>query len=182
VDLECNDVFIVNRFNSPPLRKQDDTLTWAKKVDHNSMIFGPERIVPGEMSGADRLPWIYRSVAPKCMARAEVVDRVGCGGHSIVARASLRVRRPEDLAIVHLPLTTPDRFRRKVAVVQNYMSTYGHRFAHNQWAHWREWLLLTSSGLIDAEFERQVISFSDIGSYLSRRILTTPKILFTKSN
>ncbi len=101
--------------------------------------------------------WIMHKIAPKLICRPDHVVSFGLGWHTAFDAQGLHVPAvaANGILIVHLPLTTHERFVRKVDSARAFMARWGHLYEGEAAWHWRRWIELADKGLIDAEFENQ---------------------------
>lgn len=178
--LDDFDLLLASRHNAPPFRTRDGSVTWPSAVNLASAVFGdPEKWLGPWPIGDGVAPWIAASDVGKILVRTRLLDRVGRGAHKAVLNIdNVRYGPTVDLMIVHLPITTQARFRRKIHAIRERMQTFGQRFADFQALHWKRWLELDDQGLIDDEFWRQVISADEIQILMQKGLLLTPARLF----
>lgn len=104
-------------------------------------------------------PWILGRILPKVVARAAAVGTgINTGAH---AAASTQGRpqdsaTPTDLLIAHLPVTSRERFMRKLDNIRRLAQRIGDRYGPGTAWHWRRWLRLADEGRADEEYERLV--------------------------
>lgn len=129
-------------------------------------------------------PWIRGMDAPKAMARPARVRTVGEGGHDIIAgdREPLRWARPADLLIAHLPLTTLERFSRKVDNIRRFLAAHdakGSNFAiPGTTPHWRRWIELAAAGLLGEEFAHSVFDDETIARLRQQKVIRSAAEIF----
>lgn len=104
-------------------------------------------------------PWITGVPVPKVIARREFIGSVGMGGHDVlsVQSESGRRARAADLIVAHFPLSTLDRFRKRVANISEFFELNPDYFQGSQGWHWRRLYELHRGGKLCEEFERQVV-------------------------
>jgi hypothetical protein len=95
-------------------------------------------------------------------------------------KAPLRVHRPSDLVIAHLPFTTPARFRRKVDNIREVFAVYADYFRERpgQAWHWRRWLSLEDEAAMDREFWRQAFDAATLQAYRHDGVISDAATLF----
>lgn len=110
-------------------------------------------------------PWIMGFDAPKTMARPGKIVGVTPGAHEAVSNDKhLRRIRPSDLLVAHLPMTTRERFFRKVDEIKALFAKQDLRAPGNTWRdnalawHWRRWGVMTGEGELEEEYQRNVFS------------------------
>jgi hypothetical protein len=64
--------------------------------------------------------------------------------------------------IVHLPMTTLDRFVRKVSNARVFFRNYGENYLGDAAWHWKRWVDLADRGLLNVEFEAQRMGESEM--------------------
>lgn len=181
--LDRYDALWVPRYNAPPVRDEDGSVRAARTIDPATIdvVDGPLIADSAELNAAPGLRWIMTKDHPKLLVRAEGVSEVGRGAHTVSpAPAPDRIATASDLLIVHLPITTRERFRRKLAAIRERLQTYGDRFGPGQAWHWRRWMELDAAGEVDAEYERQLIEARDLPRLRERGELRTPAAIFAR--
>jgi glycosyltransferase involved in cell wall biosynthesis len=108
--------------------------------------------------------WIMHRIAPKLACRPECVAEYGYGWHSVSdARGKpIPASKAKGIVIAHLPMTTRDRFVRKVDNARDFFRRWGKNYPDNAAWHWRHWIDLADRGLLDAEFEAQRMDEAEI--------------------
>ncbi|HTD32431.1 MAG TPA: glycosyltransferase family 2 protein [Candidatus Elarobacter sp.] len=169
------DVLDVPMFQAPPVRASDGTIAAVALADPASLpIIGTPVMLDADALARDPDLAPFVSWSTKVLARPAFVAQVERGAHGIVsAIGPPRSARAADLAIVHVPFTTRERFRRKIARVRARLAAYGDRFAPNQAWHWRRWLAIDDAGGIDAEFDRNTIAAGRLPLLVADGIVTT---------
>ena len=102
-------------------------------------------------------PWIRGVPVSKVMVRPVRIRELTDGMHDAVATGDEPLRRtnPTDMIICHLPFTTRERFRRKVANARKVVAAHDEYLGEHLAWHWRRWVDLAKEGRIDEEFDRQ---------------------------
>lgn len=179
--LEDTDLFVVERYNAPPLLRADGAVGGTDPIGPSTPIFGKSSIRAKTfvVSPEANPPWIRCAIGPKVMVRTGLVERVGEGGHGVALNvAEPRTRTPGDLLIVHLPFTDRERFQRKVEAITALFvehAAYDHPKAP---PHWRRWVEVAAQGLLDVEFDIQGVPAADVEVLKKAQVLITPADLF----
>jgi hypothetical protein len=173
--LEDADLFDVPVLQAPPIRERDGTFRTFDAEPDRTLIFAPRLVLSDVYLAEHPEATVVMDSQTKVLVRPAVVGEVGRGAHRIEPRvATLRRGEPADLAILHLPFTTHERFRRKVERVRARLTVYGDRFAPGQAWHWRRWIELDDTGRLDEEFDRQAFGAERVPELIARGVLTTP--------
>jgi hypothetical protein len=168
------DILRVWRYNAPALLDPDGTTRWTGEAATDSMLYAPQ---PGP-ARADHA-WIRTQIAPKVLTRPEAVREVGRGAHDVVpAIDPVRRAIAHDLVVLHLPITTRQRFERKMRAIRRRLETYGERFTPAQAAHWRRWLEIENQGGLEQEFAAQLLDPCELEPMRRDGRLITPTSLF----
>lgn len=112
-------------------------------------------------------PWIRAVPMPKVIVRRECIGGLAPGMHEITPREGMELRAavPDSLVTAHVPISTIERFKRRVRNIRecfepdedlNYAPLPGQAW------HWRRWLLIARSGELESEFERSRFTFEHI--------------------
>ena len=106
------------------------------------------------------MPWILGVPAPKAIVRPEYIEEIAQAGHDAVPRAGMPSLRAmaTDIVIAHLPFTTEERFKRKVANIQRHIGVHYAFFNDTVGWHWTRWAKMRKQGILAAEFERSCFS------------------------
>jgi len=115
--------------------------------------------------------WIMHRILPKLAFRPERVTQLGLGWHSVADSSghAIPAHAAEGIVIVHLPMTTPERFVRKVDNAREFFRRWADHYPGEAAWHWKRWVDLADRRLLDAEFEAQrmdeatVKRFSELG-------------------
>lgn len=101
--------------------------------------------------------WITHRILPKLACRPERVVRYGLGWHSVADARGQEIPATvaRGIVIAHLPMTTFERFVRKVDNAREFFRNYGENYPGNAAWHWKRWIDLADRGLLDVEFEAQ---------------------------
>jgi len=178
--LDTFDLLIVERFNTPLIRKADGSYGIADLTQPQDMplVSAREYVDDAYLAGDARTPWIMALDAPKLMVRPDYIESVGPGAHSIHATdPNLRWLMPEDLLIIHAPFTGEARFRGKMAAIRKTFNAVAGRLNARQAWHWRYWLSLDDAALT-AEFQRQSFRESALAALRAQGVLATGREQF----
>ena len=177
------DILIVDRFNVPLThrgqRRHEDFLPACYEE-----LFLCVRTMPGfkiSVKVQPAVPWILgANILPKVLARADVINTISAGAHSIkpVRGGKLREARPSDLLIAHVPFTTFERFERKVVNICEVIRVYPKFFTGTVGWHWRRWASLYRKGRLREEFDRQVLDEQQLAGLLESGIIRTAAAVF----
>lgn len=177
--LEDADLFDVPVLQAPPIRERDGTIRTFDAEPERTLIFGPRIPLSDVYLAQNPDATVVMDRQTKVLVRPGAVGEVGRGAHRI-ERSVDTPRRGEctDLAILHLPFTTRERFRRKVERVRARLAAYGDRFTPGQAWHWRRWIELDDAGKLDEEFDRQAFGAERVPELIARGVLTTAADFF----
>jgi hypothetical protein len=108
--------------------------------------------------------WIMNQIAPKLACRLGCVAQYGLGWHSVSDSNGQRIpaHPAKGIVIVHLPMTTRERFVRKVDNARELFRNYGENYPGDAAWHWKRWVDLADRDLLDVEFESQRIGESEM--------------------
>lgn len=121
-------------------------------------------------------PWILGFAAPKIVARpAALLQGIEMGAHRVATaeRAEPLTEASRDLLIAHLPITTRERFLRKMANIEQVFRRVGHLYQGTQAWHWRRWLDLWQRGEAEAEYERQLFDAERLAALRSEGVVAS---------
>lgn len=115
--------------------------------------------------------WITHRIMPKLVFRPERVAHLGLGWHSAADSSGqpIPAHSAKGIVIAHLPMTTPERFVRKVENAREFLRRRGDHYPGEAAWHWKRWVDLADRGLLATEFEAQrmggatVKRFSELG-------------------
>ena len=159
-------VFSIERFNVP---LTNDPFVPVTGTD-GSAFLGVPLITRREVlsrklleESADRR-WIMHRLAPKLACRPGCVAQYGLGWHSVwdASGQPIPAHPAKGIVIAHLPMTTLDRFVRKVGNAREFFRNYGESYPGDAAWHWKRWVDLADRGLLDVEFEAQRIGESEM--------------------
>lgn len=112
-------------------------------------------------------PDILRFVAPKVLARADIVRIVKPGFHDIEATDPNLPRHREARGYVgHFQVRGADRFVNKARLVADYIAANPPRDDRASSRHWVRLAALYRQGLIEAEYARQILDPAEIAARL----------------
>jgi Glycosyl transferase family 2 len=115
-------------------------------------------------------PEILREIAPKVVARPELVKSLTPGFHDVVSIPADAPRHEEQMGyIAHFPMRSVEQFRRKAAHVSRIFDQIEHD--PDCAYHWARLNVLFRHDLIEQEFVRQLLSENEIERLLSAGIL-----------
>jgi hypothetical protein len=180
-DLDVDGLVQVERFNVPLLRGTDGGVRPIdlSRPDRLPLIVRPQPVDLSDVSETMSPPWIMSRVAPKLIVRPSVVEAVLTGGHSVRARdAGVQPRAARDIRVVHVPLTTYDRFARKVERIGWALGRLGHLFTPDEGLHWKRWAAIAERGRLRAEFEAQILDEATFAALTGNGTIATAQELF----
>lgn len=156
------DLISVPRYNVPlgphgPMFPESLAPDRYRDVD---LIVKPVPNIRESLRNNPALPWIRAMPAPKIIVRPGCIGHLKDGMHDIVPPPGKSLKRSvaSDLVIAHLPLTTRERFARKIDNIREVFARHDDYMGPDIGWHWRRWLELADRGEIGAEFERSVFS------------------------
>lgn len=166
--IDIVDVLSVPRYNVVPGLtgpKMPDQIDPAR-YDELLVIARPLAEIHKWLTENPATPWIMGWDAPKLMARTSLLAGTTIGEHEAVVEAGATVRRgrASDLFIAHLPLSSRDRFQRKVESIVSLSNVLGISDPEDRWKkggvswHWWRWTTLNGEREIDREFDRNTFS------------------------
>lgn len=118
--------------------------------------------------------WIMHAVGAKMMSRVRNVDNVLQGFHDIQCNTEIRRATPDDLAIVHYPFTSLERFTDKVENIRAHLRKTASTFAPGSALHWRRWMnQLTDQQAISEEYDRQFFTPEALISLRKQNVVRT---------
>jgi hypothetical protein len=124
-------------------------------------------------------PEILRAVLPKMVARTNVIKATIPGFHDVIPHDPATSSHREDRAYVaHLPFRSLAQFQKKARLVHDCIERTPPEFAGVAvGAHWVRLNALYRHNLVKEEFERQLLSESQIEAYLRKGILERDETL-----
>lgn len=101
--------------------------------------------------------WLSGVPVPKVICKVDHFESVRPGGHDIVARADRATvrRRATGLIIAHVPISTYERFQRKLANIERFFERNPDYMTGSQGWHWRRWAAIRKQGGEEEEYRRQ---------------------------
>ncbi|WP_176695920.1 glycosyltransferase family 2 protein [Phenylobacterium immobile] len=133
--------------------------------------------------------WIRAVPSAKVIARQHCIGGLRDGMHQIVVAAGQTPRRrvSDELLIAHLPLTTFERFKRKVTVNirecfdadEQLEFTDPEEEPTRAW-HWRRWLALAERGELEQEFRRSQFSADELAALQRNGTVRSAADLFSR--
>jgi hypothetical protein len=127
--------------------------------------------------------WIMNQIAPKLACRPGCVAQYGLGWHSVLDSSGqpIPARPAEGVVIVHLPMTTRERFVRKVGNARDFFRNYGDNYPGDAAWHWKRWVDLADHGLLDIEFESQRMGESEMARLVNVGVIERADAVLEKS-
>ena len=178
------DVIAVDRFNVPPARRGPFARGELTPSNYQDVFLCVHKI-PAFMTVMERyphVPWLLGAdILPKVLARMTGIGSIGPGGHSIEpAEGPLRHTTPPDVLIAHVPISTYERFERKVINIVELMRTHPDYFTGNKAVHWQRWAALFREGRLRDEFERQMLDEDRLAELIDSGAIATAASLFAQ--
>jgi glycosyltransferase involved in cell wall biosynthesis len=180
-----NDIVTVDRFNvvvtdfglamprDPGPENYGETFLYARQIEdfRKHMESNPDT------------PWISGVPVPKVIGRIDFVESIAMGGHDIVAADGRHVRRARatDVLIAHVPISTLDRFQRRVANISEFMELNEDYLKGDQGWHWRRFHGIAMEGRVTEEYERQIVGPVRMGQLISAGSVSTVSRLLEDS-
>jgi glycosyltransferase involved in cell wall biosynthesis len=145
-----DDVLLLDRFNaclSKPLQRKIEDAD-QPRFEELDIFVQPLRLSRTMMDANSTLRWISARPAEKVIARAGVVAAISAGGHHVIGQDGNTIpsRRVAGAAIVHIPFSTEERFRRKIENVASLFDRNPALFSGNLAWHWRRWVEIYRKG------------------------------------
>lgn len=158
---QTGDGFVVERFNVPLMSPPFSLVTG---FDQKALLDAPLIVVRDYLTRAvlEQAPdkrWVTNAIQPKMICRADRLDAFDPGAHTArsVDGARMVTTKLADAVIVHVPLTTPTRFARKVRNTRLFFERWIKEYPGESAWHWKRWVELDDGGVLLAEFERQLM-------------------------
>jgi hypothetical protein len=159
-------VLSIERFNVPLTNDPFVPMSGAEARD----FLGVRLITGSEVLSRELLDeplgrrWITHRILPKLACRPDQVARFGLGWHSVADSLGLVIpaTAAHGIAIAHLPMTTLERFVRKVDNAREFFRKNGGIYSGDAAWHWKRWVDLADRGLLDVEFEAQRMDEGEI--------------------
>jgi glycosyltransferase involved in cell wall biosynthesis len=132
------------------------------------------------VDGEPDLSWMLCRIAPRVIARPQCIAEVMLGGHDVVPSAGRLPRRAwaNDLIVAHVPFSTPERFRTKVANIREAEAARPDHFPAGSALHWKRWVALAESGRLDEEFDRMVFGRQALSDLRQRGLVQSAAEVF----
>jgi len=104
-------------------------------------------------------PWISRVPVPKVIGRLGFIESVSMGAHDITTADERPARRARatDLVIAHVPFSSLERFRRRLANIGEFLRLNPNYLRGAQGWHWKRFHEISLQGGIEDEYRRQLI-------------------------
>lgn len=151
---------LIDKLHDPNTRKAQDIIVAQIGLSRKKMREHPE------------IPWVMHKVGPKMITRVKDVTHIGPGFHASRFASDIQRSTPRDLLILHLPFTTEDRFRRKIANMRTHLDRIGHTFNPNQAWHWKRWVDELQDPVAEKqEFEKQFFSSQQLDDLRARKVV-----------
>lgn len=127
--------------------------------------------------------WIMHRLAPKLACRPGCVAQYGLGWHSVLDSSGQQIpaHPAKGIVIVHLPMTTLDRFVCKVGNAREFFRNYGENYPGDAAWHWKRWIDLADRGLLDVEFEAQRMGESEMNRLVDLGAIARADAVLEKS-
>jgi glycosyltransferase involved in cell wall biosynthesis len=184
--LANTDILTVDRFNVPLTRRRPLVPDELSPSSYGDLLLCVKTIPDFHLyiEQHPETPWILgASIAPKVLARRDVIGRVGAGGHAVepIGDRPWRRARPADLLIAHLPFTTYERFERKVRNIGEVIRVCPEFFSGYVAWHWRRWASMLKAGRLREEFEHQMFSDRLLSDLLDAGVIRTASAIFAQA-
>ena len=161
------DVLLVDRFNAC---LSERLVSELKKVHGQPELCELDIYVQGlrlsreVMAMQPDIPWIAGKPGEKVMARASAIAAVSPGGHGVIGTSGhqLTPTRVSSALIVHIPLSSENRFRRKIQNIKCVLGVHPELFCGEAAWHWRRWVDILAADELHEEFANQYLSSIDI--------------------
>lgn len=120
-------------------------------------------------------PWISGVPVPKVIARSELIESVIMGAHDVGAAAGQQVRRSRarDVLVAHLPVSGPERFRRRMANIGEFLRLNPGYLHDDQGWHWKRFHEIVGRGGLEDEYRRQLVEPSRLESLAAEGAIRT---------
>jgi glycosyltransferase involved in cell wall biosynthesis len=127
--------------------------------------------------------WIMHRIVPKIVCRPERVARLSVGWHTAADSRgqTIPAAAAQGIVIAHLPMTTLDRFVRKVGNAREFFRNYGESYPGNAAWHWKRWIDLADRGLLETEFETQRMDTAEINHLTNSGVIERADVVLEKS-
>jgi hypothetical protein len=141
--------------------------------------------VPGYASTIDApgaLPWIIGSrTNPKTVFKPEHAVAIAAGDHWVVMKDDEQPATAKDVLIAHAPLTTFERFERKVKSAETLVRDQPEFFEGGRGWHWRYTVDQYRAGRLREYFERQVLSDAQLAAFTAAKTIRKAADVFADS-
>ncbi|MCG6870797.1 MAG: glycosyltransferase family 2 protein [Gammaproteobacteria bacterium] len=176
-DAITSDVITVPRYNAVP-KNQPLPDKSGRMLSHEEMLQQEVFAQPKPQNeriflSIPDLRWIEYAVAPKFMSRVRDVRFVHQGFHGVDCDQEVRRSIATDLALVHFPFTTLEKFSAKVNTIRHHLEQTENSDQKFAAVHWRRWATLSDSDMVAAEYQSQHFPPERLADYRARRIVQT---------
>lgn len=121
------------------------------------------------------LKWLASRIGPKMIVSPAAVGSVWRGGHGInSARPATIQARSADLAIVHFPFTTIERFKYKLDGIRMRIGS----FKSGEAGHWKTWLRAAEEGRLEELFAAQFFTPTEAAILESQGLIESVRSMF----
>ena len=183
--LQTHDLVVVERFNAA-LRSGEPDL---RQLETDSAIRNLPLIVEQVTLSRERMKaepqhrWVTHKLAPKLMVRPDRLTHFNLGQHKAVGKEGVQLRRTQgqDVVIAHLPLSSFERFERKVNNIRYVFERYDAKFSGDRAWHWRRWLEIQDAGSLREEYDRQFLSETELADQRQSGAVATATQIFAAS-
>ena len=124
-------------------------------------------------------PVIRYAPGPKVMHKA-VPASIAAGWHGAESELLQKRASPNDLIILHFPVSTYERFRRKVANAETYLDENRHRLGPNEAWHWRIWVRAHRDRRLRESYDSQVFTDEQISGFVQSGVGCPARDIFPK--
>jgi glycosyltransferase involved in cell wall biosynthesis len=178
-------VLAIERFNVPLTRRPFLPASGGAAAPFLDapLITARERLDRRTLDEAPGRRWIMHGIAPKLACRTDRVASFCPGWHGAFDAEGhpLPSRPVAGLVIVHLPLTTRERFVRKVDNARDFFARWGDHYQGDAAWHWKRWIALADTGGLDAEFEAQRMDDETLARLEREAALTRGAVVLARS-
>jgi hypothetical protein len=158
-DLESADILTVTRYNAAQSKESLTTDRNLRSEDMLQQLVYVERL-PLAAECPPLTPLYAASIGPKVMHKGVDLE-VGLGWHNVNALNMSAPIKPEDVVILHYPLTSYKRFENKVNNIMGYFEANPHLPPALAW-HWRRMVKAAVDGELQQEWEAQSLTNAEI--------------------
>lgn len=152
-------VLEIERFNVPLMQAPFVPASGVAATDFLGvhLITGREALSPKILEEDLSRRVIMHRILPKVVCRPDLIAYYGLGCHSVSNSTGqmMPARTAEGVIIAHLPMTTLDRFERKVENARHFFRRWADHYPGDAAWHWKRWVDLADRGGLGAEFEAQ---------------------------